>query len=357
MAQTIAPARPQLVAPRRAQTLDAVRSITGGNFDVDAWHVMERRDEALIEEEILHGHLSAAFVYRFPIAGKEVSGVSVIGARHLASHYGGIKHRLVSAARKRSELFIFTTFPMPGIPMQVTTAILPELADEVDFYTCVAEIEDIKTGNSIQVERTENRWETSSNGRQYERPNYATIAQSKCFRNGVLGLLPQDVIIRWKAEVMKLGKDVMITESVLDEKRSGVLRFATRQGLIVDRRAVEELTLDQIAGLGDAARSEQIGAFVNAARGLGLEIAQGEPEQEAEVAPAPPKAGPTQPAAPAQSRRQAAPRSAEPPPSGDDDMPAHLRDVPPVGEAQPPAGTAPQQPTAGAPRGQVNFEI
>ena len=72
MAQTTAAQpRPQLVAPRaaqRAETLDAVRKMTGG-FDVDAWHVMEERDNALIADEILHGPGSSTFVYNFEIKG------------------------------------------------------------------------------------------------------------------------------------------------------------------------------------------------------------------------------------------------------------------------------------------------
>jgi hypothetical protein len=47
--------RPQLVQPRAMQTLEAVRSVTGGGFDPDAWHVMDERDNALVADEILHG--------------------------------------------------------------------------------------------------------------------------------------------------------------------------------------------------------------------------------------------------------------------------------------------------------------
>jgi hypothetical protein len=49
-----------------------------------------------------------------------------------------------------------------------------------------------------------------------------------------------------------------------------------------DRRAVEDLTLDQISGLGDAAREGRLPAFVEAARALGLEVAQGSATEAAE---------------------------------------------------------------------------
>jgi hypothetical protein len=277
-------ARPQLVSPRAVQTLEAVRTVAGG-FDVDAWHVMEERDDALIADEILNGPGSSSFVYSFDIKpGQTVTGISVIGAKHLANHYGGLQHRLVASMQKTNALFTFTSYPAEGMPMMVSTAILPELADEEDFFASVCEIKDLKTGNSIQIERRELRFEERRGGGHYERPNYATIAQSKAYRNAVLALIPQDVAIRWKADMLKLKKSETITASVLDEKRTQVIRFAAQRALGLDRRAVEKLTLDQISGLGDAAREGRLPAFVEAAKALGLEIAQpaGGPAEAAE---------------------------------------------------------------------------
>ena len=150
MAET---ARPQLVSPRQVATLDAVRTMTGGGFDVDAWHVMEERDNALIADEVLHGPGSSKFVYSFDIAGQRdpVTGISVIGARHLAAHYKGLKHRLVAAMQKTGSLFVFTSYPSADQPMAVTASIVPELAEEDDFYAAVVEVTDIKTGNTLQV--------------------------------------------------------------------------------------------------------------------------------------------------------------------------------------------------------------
>jgi hypothetical protein len=274
--QTSALTRPALVAPRAVQTLEAVRSVSGGGFDVDAFHVMEERDNALIADELLHGAMSELFVYSFEIKGKPVAGVSVVGARHLAAHYRGLKHRLVASMQKTGELFVFQSFPAENMPMAVSANVVNELSNEPDFYAAVVEIADLKTGNSIQVERREPRIEYTRNGEPFERPNYQTIAQSKAYRNAVLALVPQDIVIRWKAEMLKLKKGETITASVLDEKRSNVLRFAAARGLALDRRAIEHLTLDQIGGLGDAAREGRVPAFVHAAQALGLEIGQGE---------------------------------------------------------------------------------
>jgi hypothetical protein len=341
MALTTA-ARPQLVSPRSAATLEAVRNVAGG-FDADAFHVMDERDNALIADEILHGAGSDLFVYNFDIAGKTVTGVSVIGARHLASHYRGLKHRLVASMQKTAELFIFQSFPAENMPMAVSASVVPELSGEPDFYAAVVEVTDIKTGNSIQIERREARLEYRRDGSPYERPNYQTIAQSKAYRNAVLSLVPQDVVIRWKAEMLKLKKGESITSSVLDEKRGNVLRFAASRGIALDRRAIEHLTLDQIGGLGDAAREGALPAFTQAAVALGLEVGQGEPQpaaaQEQQQEPDP------QPARRGRGRPRNEPAATSPPP--------------PASPPPPPSGPSAQTADQPAPQQQrrVNFEV
>jgi hypothetical protein len=324
------------------QTLDAVRNVAGG-FDADAFHVMDERDNALIADEILHGAGSDLFVYNFDIAGKTVTGVSVIGARHLASHYRGLKHRLVASMQKTAELFIFQSFPAENMPMAVSASVVPELSGEPDFYAAVVEVTDIKTGNSIQIERREARLEYRRDGSPYERPNYQTIAQSKAYRNAVLSLVPQDVVIRWKAEMLKLKKGESITSSVLDEKRGNVLRFAASRGIALDRRAIEHLTLDQIGGLGDAAREGALPAFTQAAVALGLEVGQGEPQpaaaQEQQQEPDP------QPARRGRGRPRNEPAASSPPP--------------PASPPPPPSGPSAQTADQPAPQQQrrVNFEV
>lgn len=271
--------RPALL-PAKLQQLEVVRAVSGsGDFDADAWHVMDKRDNALIEDEILHGSGSSKFVYSFKVSGKQVSGISVVGARQLAFHYQGIKHRLISSVQKIGTLHTFTSYPQPGMPMAVTAAVIPELEDEADYYSVLIEIDDIKTGNSIQVEKRETRMERRQDDSLYERPNYQTIAQSKAYRNGILSLIPQDVQLRWKIEMLKLNKDDEITDSVLDEKRAGVLKYAAQKAISLQRDAVYGLTLDQIAGLSDAARAGNAPAFAQSCLALG--IADGEVQQGA----------------------------------------------------------------------------
>src|SRR5215467_11005903 len=202
--------RPQLVAPRPVEQLEMARN-TAGEFDVDAFHAMNERDNQLVADGVLSGAGSSAFVYDFQIMNKQVVGISVIGARHLAAHYKGLKHRLVASMEKRGALLTATSYPTPEHGMSVSATTLHELAEENDFYAALVEITDLKTGNTIQVERREAREEYRRDGTPYERPNYATIAQSKAYRNAVLALVPQDIVIRWRDEMLKLGKNVTIT--------------------------------------------------------------------------------------------------------------------------------------------------
>jgi hypothetical protein len=267
----MASALPRLAAPRTAEALETVRALTGGRFDVDAWHVIDERDNSLIQDEILNGAQSAAFVYSFEISGQRVSGISVVGARHLAAHYQGLKHRLVASTQKVGALFTFYSFPSEGMPMSVSCNIVPELAAEPDYYSVVVDLTDVKTGNTIQIETREQRFEHRRDGSAYERPHYQKIAQSKAFRNGALHLIPQDVQQQFLSLMLKQGKGVNITPSVIGEMRSNVMRFAASHAVPLNRLAVEHLSSDQISGLRDAAR-EGVPAFVNAARGLGLDF-------------------------------------------------------------------------------------
>lgn len=261
--------RPQLVAPRTAETLEAVRSVTGGGFDPEAWHVMNERDDALIADEVLNGAGSSKFVYQFDMPGGSVRGISVVGARHLANAYGGLKHRLVSSTEKRGALFTFTSYPQAGMPMQVMCSVIPELEPEPDFYATVVEVTDIKTGNTIQVEARENRQERRRDGTMFDRPHFQKIAQAKGYRNAILALLPQDVQIEWSLKMLELKKGDVITRSVIDEKRAGILAFAAQKGIPLQRQAVDQLSMDQIAGLADAAR-EGLPAFGRSLSALGL---------------------------------------------------------------------------------------
>lgn len=252
---------------RRGMTLEAVRSASG-TFDIDAFHVMEERDNTLIAQEILHGSGSSKFVYAFEIQGKQVAGISVVGARELARQYGGIKHRLVASVSKIGSLFQFTSFPHEGVRYEVTAQHIDALAEHDDYYEVLVEIADIKTGNTVQVRKRESSTERRRDGSRFERPHYSVIAESKAYRNGVLSLVDQGVQLEFKMKMLALGKSEGITDSLIDEKRSAVLRFSASNSVPINRRALEALTLDQLAGLGDAARTGGVSQFRQAAETL-----------------------------------------------------------------------------------------
>lgn len=323
------PSRPAAVAspasPAGQSRLleQVIASTAASGFDADAWHVMEKRDESLIEQEILNGSGSAKFVYQFPLQGSTVSGISVVGARHLAYHYGGLQHRMIASIEKRGALFVYTTYPHDGGGMKVETSYLHDLADEDDFYGVLIEMTDQKKGNRIQVEKRETRTERKRDGGTFERPHFQVIAQSKAYRNAVLALVPQDVQLQWKEAQMRLGKGEVVTASLADEKRAGVLRYAAAQGIAINRQGLEALTLDQITGLGDAARGEGGKAgFLRSAVALGIvtvaEAVDGggaaAPQAPQEPAQAPVQRKPRQP------RQEAPPppvQAQEPPPPDD----------------------------------------
>lgn len=266
--------RPQLAAARQPGKglLDEAIAATvqRGGVDIDLIHVMDGADDKLISDEILHGTVSGAFVYSFKISGKTTTGISVVGAKHLARQYGGLKHRMVASVEKRGALHVFRSYPDGDRPMQVTTSVLPELADEDDYYTAVVEISCIKTGNSFQAEKTESRIERRSDGSPYQRPNFQTIAQSKAYRNAVLALVPQDVQAKFKLECLKQGDNKDMTDSAIDLKRNGIMTFATKNALPITREALATLDWDQISGLSEAAREGGLPAFVNSCKALGL---------------------------------------------------------------------------------------
>lgn len=311
---------------------------------------MEKRDESLIEQEILNGSGSAKFVYQFPLQGSTVSGISVVGARHLAYHYGGLQHRMIASIEKRGALFVYTTYPHDGGGMKVETSYLHDLADEDDFYGVLIEMTDQKKGNRIQVEKRETRTERKRDGGTFERPHFQVIAQSKAYRNAVLALVPQDVQLQWKEAQMRLGKGEVVTASLADEKRAGVLRYAAAQGIAINRQGLEALTLDQITGLGDAARGEGGKAgFLRSAVALGIVTV-------AEVVDGGGAAAPQAAQEPARERKPRQPRQEAPPPPVKAQEAPDAPPPPPddgydreTGEVRPPAA-------GDAGRGELDFE-
>lgn len=268
-------------------------------FDPDAYHVMQVRDEQLIEDELMHGSASKAFVYDFDIKGSRVTGVSIIGARQLASEYGGIKSKIVATVEKRGALFIFRSFD----PLNIHTTVLHELADEGDYYECIMQVDDIKTGNSTQVRKKESKTERKRDGGTFDRPHYDVIAESKARRNGILDVLPQSVILAFKQKHLAAGNKS--EEKTFDQLRAGALQFSAKHGIALRRDVLQALTYAEIAGIGGAA-ALGIDAFRKACEAVGLiEAATGEVQPPA--APKPP-AAPRQ--APAQAPAAAAPAQA-----------------------------------------------
>ncbi len=324
---------PQLTEPLSVGQLAIIESArAGGRLDIDLLHVMDRRDNLLVEQELMHGAGSSAFVYSFPVSGKTIAGVSVIGAQHLANAYGKLRHRLIASVQKIGSLFTFTSYPTADSSMRVEAHIIADLAAEPDYYQCVIEVQDLNTGNSVQMTRRELRYERRQDGSLFERPHYDTIAESKAYRNAILRLLPQDFVMKWKLQMLQLRKEDLITEDVLTAKRAAVIRFAAAKGIPLDRHAVERLTVEQMGGLAEAAHAENEAAFGHALAALGLRIIDVEDQKVTTTSP---------PATTQKTARQGGRRN-DPPLQGEKDA----RTEPP---ASPPAAASPPPPPASPP--------
>lgn len=295
------PASTDVMGAPAANAVTAVAGARRSAFDPDMFHVMERRDNALIADEIMHGVSSKKFVYDFSVSGTKVSGVSVVGAAYLAAHYGGLKHRIIASADKNGSLFKLQSYQ----PLDVRAQRLPELAEDSDYYEVIVEVEDIKTGNTVQVRKRESKTEFKRDGSAYDRPHYSVIAESKAYRNAVLRLVPANIVEEFKRKCLAQGDSEDMTGGLMNEKRGGVLRFATAQGLTVDREALEQMTFDQISGLRDAAE-DGLPAFVAAMTGAGLTFADDAGEaKQVEKQPSKPGRTPASGAKPAKPKEKA----------------------------------------------------
>lgn len=232
-------------------------------FDPDIWHAMQSRDESLIRDSVLRGYTGQEYVYSFPMQGKTVTGISVVGARALAAQYGGIKARIIGSTDKTGELFVFKSFD----PLSVDARTIPQLAEQSDFYEVIMEITDLKTGNSIQVRKKESKIERKRDGTPYERPHYDVIAESKAFRNGVLSVLPQSVISEFERKALNAGHGTR--ERTIDELRDAVIQFASKNSLKYSRQAIQRLTYSEVSGLGQAL-TEGLDQFKSAALSAGV---------------------------------------------------------------------------------------
>jgi len=258
-------------------------------FSADAWHAMNARDNMQVEQEVLNGDAGAEYVYAMLVQGKLVTGVSVVGASQLACEYGGIKSRLIGSTHKKGSLFVFWRAG------QLDVRSIPELEDQPDYYEAVVEVTDIKTGNSIEIRKTEEAFGTRRDGGKFARPHFDTIAESKARRKGTLSLIPQSIVSKFKLRCLdaaiKAGafddpKDAPLKtaikrflatlkvsnagpERTIDQLRSGAMEWAAKNAISLDRMALQNLTYDEIYGLGGAARDGKE-AFRVACEALGV---------------------------------------------------------------------------------------
>lgn len=312
-----------------------------GNMDIDIIHAMDARDSDLIADEIMYGARGRKFIYAFNMDGKQVAGISVIGAAHIANIYGGLQHRIVATVEKRGKLFVFTSYPHGQQGMDMRCAVLAELEGEDDFFRALIEVKDIKTGNSIQVEKTETKMGQGSNGK-YAKPHYQIIAESKAYRNAVLRLLPQDVLLQFKAECLRLDEKEDITVPVLRSKRDKCVAFAAKHAIMLSRESLSELTFAQLEGL---AGSVELGidAFKTSATALKLVRGADQITNQGGSPPAPGQTAPRQ-AGPGPAKAKTTKKKDEP--AGGNEPPVVDEHGTPVSDAGAPAKAAAANPTA-----------
>lgn len=255
-------------AQTQTQTQSNLEQLLGQptRFNAEAWHAMNARDDQMIADSILHGYVGAEYVYQFSIGGKQVEGISVVGARALAAEYGGIKVRIVASLDKTGQLFVQKSYE----PLAIAVQHIPDLEDTADYYEVLMEVQDLKTGNAIQVRKKEFKTEKRRDGTSYDRPHYDSIAESKAYRNGVLDIIPQRVVMEFKRRSIKAGKGG--AEKTKDQLMEGCLRYAASQGIGIDRQLLGQLTYAEIYGLGEAAKTG-VSQFKVSSAALGINTA------------------------------------------------------------------------------------
>jgi hypothetical protein len=144
------------------------------------------------------------------------------------------------------------------------------------------------------VRKKESRTEKKRDGSTYERPHYDVICESKAFRNGVLSVLPQSVIREFKERCLKAGSTSQ--EATIQQRRAAAGAHAAKNGITLDRGALEGLTYDELTGLA-AAAGQGLDQFKRSAMALGLIPGVDPGTGEAPPPPAPP-ATPRQPSPP-----------------------------------------------------------
>ena len=162
----------------------------------------------------------------------------------------------------------------------------------------------------------EMRWDTARDGKPYQNRHFATVAQAKAFRNAIEHVLPQDVVLAFVNNILEFrGENKNGKTEVgghLQDTRAKLRRYATSNGITIDVGALERQPLENLAGLGDAARAGRV-EFIAAltAAGLFLSAADAPPPKQAPKAAGAPAARKTEGQAKADQR----PAQADPDPA------------------------------------------
>jgi hypothetical protein len=335
-------AQPSTVSLDSLRGAPSVPALRQGTFDLDFYHAMQARDEALIADEILHGTISGSYTYSISQSGKApIEGISVLGARQLAYENGGIKSEILGSIAKRGPQLVFTSYPHDGHPFSVTVSSLIELKDDPDFYTVYMRTTDIKKGNTVPIEVTEMRYELKSDkSGYYERRHIEKIAQSKGHRNGVLALVSQEVVEAFKKKSLEARKNLDLTESVLDTRRNAITAYAIRKGIPINREKLMTMAMSQIEGIAKSANEDGLEAFTRALAVLGISRVTDIPDS---TAPAGQAAAPAASAPKRTLRPKPAASAGNEPPPADPNDPGPQDDR--AGQGTPPQQTS----AAGAP--------
>lgn len=250
-----------------------------GDFDKERHYVLAERDRKAITEAIIYGAVDTDWVYRLP-GRSGAEGISVVGARQLAALYKGLRHRILFSVEKRGPLWTITNYPTDRREGSVLFQIQPPGTEDVpDFYKVLVEVEDIKTGNSLQDEKTELRVNFDREGKPYDNAHYATIAQAKAARNAVEHILPQDFVRRFVDNALGLKDEAggkpesrAFAMSAIEEAHRKIAAYAVSYSIAIDTMKLDKLDMATVEGLRMAAGTG-IDQFRDALGTLGLVVA------------------------------------------------------------------------------------
>jgi len=186
--------------------------------------LMEKRDEAMIQEEIL-GRYTHEYVYDIPFKnknGKETCGIK--GCKYDGkiphTHVQGLSYSGVKEAARL----------MGAIDTRLTEPEMVEIKGR-SFWKVGCKAVDLKTGRSTMKWKLQSVMKDMGEGKEMENEFAYEISQSKAERNAISALLPQNVIRAWI-------KDYIAGKEDFDPKILG----DSRKALPVQKAAEAEAT-------------------------------------------------------------------------------------------------------------------